>query len=565
MLGGLLLTFLWIFLLILPSQRMFTNNKKKLDLAQAAKLAAEKENEQERKAHEAAKLEIQRLKAENESFRTQLNKAVEVAGEAMNGRWYADNGRYCGEIKMPQLIQATGTILNLKVNDENGVTKGVFLAPDSNGLFLGNSIEWDNSPDETGSKVWERKDDPAFGSGPNWAQIRIEEMRKERDAALLELANATQTLQDHQKVYEATKADLEALRKDLKIDPSSVDAVGENRSMKVELVRIKGDHEVTKKDLEAARRIADGLREVIEGQKGEVEHARRQRTTWETDRSELNALRASQQLAEAELAGVRKELEQSIKDLEQANAKAEELSKQNAALEATIKKHSDDVQAHEDLKVRFARVEPDILAAQAEAEKQKRKATFSVQAHEFVRQAHETLRAEHEKAQADVGTLRADHAKAQEALQKYRQENEVLKAKSEMGEAHLKAITMEHDERKKNCLDLVEKLEDMKIKCSLLEKDNIEKGTALDLKSKALANFSSSLKQEFDSAKTVFDTPYSEYLRSTKGHNSMGFTPQGTTDLSIVPGVVPEISGAFYQPSVTQIVIGRVGQVVVEN
>eukprot|EP00746_Dinoflagellata_sp_MGD_P086293 gnl/MRDRNA2_/MRDRNA2_34144_c0_seq1.p1 gnl/MRDRNA2_/MRDRNA2_34144_c0~~gnl/MRDRNA2_/MRDRNA2_34144_c0_seq1.p1 ORF type:complete len:545 (+),score=160.64 gnl/MRDRNA2_/MRDRNA2_34144_c0_seq1:110-1744(+) len=544
---------------------MFTNNKKKLDLAQAAKQAAEQEHEKEKQAHEAAKLEIHRLKAENDSFRTQLNKAVEVAGEAMNGRWYADDGRYCGEIKMPKLIQATGTVLNLKVNDENGMTKGIFLAPDSNGKFLGNSIEWDNSPDETGSKVWERKDEP--GAAPNWAQIRIEEMRKERDAALLELANATQTLQDHQKIHDATKSDLEALRKDLKIDPSASDPVGENREMKVELVKMKGDLEVVKKDLEAARRIADGLREVIEGQKGEVEHARRQRTTWEQDRGELNALRASQQLAEAELTGVKKDLEQRNKDLDDAKAQAEELSKQMATLDASNKKLQEEAKAHEELKVRFANVEPDIEAARAEAEKQKRKATFSVQAHEFARQAHESLRAEHEKVQAEVGTVRAEHARTTEELLKYRQENEVLKIKSETVDAHLKAITIEHDERKKVALDLVQKLEDLKIKYSLLEKENIENATALDLKNKAVANFQSSLKEEFNSARQVFDTPYSDYLRSTKGHNSMGFTPQGTTDMSIVPGVVPqpEFSNAFYQPSVTQIVIGRVGQVVVEN
>jgi chromosome segregation ATPase len=548
---------------------MFTNNKKKLDLAEAAKLAAEKEQEKEKKEHEAAKLEIERLKAENESFRTQLTKAVEVAGAAMNGRWYADNGRYCGEIKMPQLVQATGTILNLKVLDENGVTKGVFLPPDSTGKFLGTSIEWDNSPDETGCKVWERKDDPSSNSGPNWAQIRIEEMRKERDAALAELANTTQTLKDHQKIYEATKADLEALRNDLNIDPSKVDAVGENRSMKVELVQVKGDLEVNKKDLDAARRVADGLREVIEGQKGEVEHARKQRTTWEQDRSELNALRASQQLAEAEATSSRKELEECKKELDEAKAKAAEMTTKHTVLsgEVAFAKHQlqEESKAHEELKVRFAGVLPENEACRAEADKQKRKATFSVQAHEFARQAHETLRAEHEKLSAELGTVRAEQGKAKEELQKYRQENEVLKVKSESVEAHLKAITIEHDERKKVALDLVEKLEDMKIKHSLLEKDSMEKTAELDVKRKALENIQSSLKSEFSSARQVFDTPYSDYLRSTKGHNSMGFSQP--TDVSILPGAVhqPELINQIYQPSVTQIVIGRVGQVVVEN
>lgn len=536
---------------------MFGNNKKKLDLAEAARQTLEKENEKEKQEHEAAKKEIRRLLHENESMRVQLNKAVETAGSAMNGRWYADDGRYCGEIKMPQLIQATGTVLNLKVIDDGGVTKGIFLAPDSKGKFTGNRLEWDVSPDETGTKVWERKE--RLDSGPDWFQIRIEEMRKERDVALLDLANATKSLQDQQKLHEATKADLEALRKELNIDPSKTDIVGENRSMKVELVQVKGDLEATKKDLEAARRVTEGLKEVIEGQSGEVEHSRRQRTTWELDRSELVALRSSQQSAEAEIASLRKELQQCQTDYSEAKAKAEEATKNEAikiSETATAEKRlEEEVKAHEELKVRLMEVQPENDACRAEAENQKRKATFSVQAHEFARQAHESLRAEHEKISAELGRVQEENKK----LQKFQQENEVLKVKSEHLEAHLKAITIEHDERKKVTLDLVEKLEDMKMKHSILEREHVEKSSALESRTKVLE----SIQKEFSSACQVFDTPYSDYLRSTKGQ---GRIPQGTMDMAI-PGSVHQstFSNQLYSPAVTQIVIGRVGQVVVEN
>lgn len=262
----------------LAAERMLTKKNKKLDLAEAAKLATEKEYAKEKQAHEAAKREIQRLQAENDFFRTQLLQAVEVAGEAVNGRWYADTGRYCGEIKMPQLIQATGTILNLRVIEKNGVAHGIFLAPDSNGKFLGNRIEWDNSPDETGSKIWQRKDDTA------------NDPAKERDAALLELAN-----------------------------------------MNTILRTLPG--------------ILPG--EVIEDQKGEVEHASRQRRTWEQDKSELNALRASQQLAKVELASALKELEQRNKNLDQAKAK------EKAAFDL--------VEQVEDMKIKHSLFEKEIM------------------------------------------------------------------------------------------------------------------------------------------------------------------------------------------------------------
>lgn len=558
---------------------MFTNNKKKLDLANAAKDAMEKQHEAEKKAHEASKVEIQRLKAENESMKAQLNKAIDVAGSAMNGRWYADDGRYCGEIKMPRLYQATGTILNLKINDANGVTRGLFLPPDSNATFTGNRLEWDNSPDETGSKLWERKDDPASLGPIGGLQLRIEELKKERDAALTELANTTQALQEQAKRHEA---DLEALRNDLKIDPSQVDIVGENRAMKVEIVRVKGDLEVYKRDLEAARHVADGLRDIIDGQKGEVEHARRQRTTWENDRNELNGLRSSQKLAEVEVANLRTELDQNKKDLLEAQTKIEEMTKidatKTAQLEDAKTKLQQETASHNELRARHIAVLPENEVLRSEAEKQKRKAEFSVQAHEFVRQAHESLRSEHENTAERYAAMRAEHEKTRDELRQLRNENEVVKAKHDMMEAHLKAITIEHDERKNQSLDLVQKLEELKIKLGELERDNMEKDVQLSSKHNALESMQSSLRKEFSSACQVFDTPYSDYLKSCQGHSSIGIVPSmGMTDMSMLPGAVHQgtysnpvlqslnPSNPVFHPSMTQIVIGRVGQVVVEN
>lgn len=355
-----------------------------------------------RKRRKKLELEIRRLQKENESCMAQLNKAVEVGGIAMNGRWYADDGRYCGEIKMPQLIQATGTIVNLKVNDEGGITKGIFLAPDSNARFLGNRLVWDNSPDETGDKIWQRKDDPTPISGePTWAQKLLEEMRKERDAALAKLANATQSLQDHQKLHEATKADLEALRNGWKMDEKMT---GENNAMKVEVASMR-------------------------------------------------------------------------KEVEKYQTKAEELTKSEAAKSAELtnqtKKLEELLKAHEELKVHY------------EAEMPENEAAFSVpQDHEFAQQAYESLKVEHEKVSADCEAMRADQEKTRKELRKYKQENEVLKIKSETHLNHLEDDVMKKMEA--NLDAITSELEYMKLKYSMLEKDNIEKTIELDLKKKAL-------------------------------------------------------------------------------
>lgn len=563
---------------------MFSNNKKKLDLANAAKEALEKEHEAQKKAHEATKVELQRMKAENESMREQLGKAIDVAGSAVNGRWYTDDGRYCGEIKMPRLFQPTGTILTLKVNDDNGLTKGFFIAPNSTAKLQGNRLEWDNSPDDSGAKIWTRKDDPASGAEPNGLQLRVEELQRQRDEALAELSSATQALQDNLKKHEA-------LRRDLNVDPSQVDGIGENRAMKVEMVKVKGDLEASRKDLEAAWSVADGLRQVIDGQKGEVEHARRQRTTWEQDKKDLDELRSSQTSTDTQIASLRRELDQTKKDFLEANTKAEEMAKseaaKNAELEDSKKKWQEEIAAHEELKTRHVAVMPENEALRSEAEKQKRKSMFSVQAHEFVIQAHETLRAEHVRTAAEYGAMRAEHEQMREDLEKIREENLVVKAKYERMEAHLQAISIEHEDRKKEALDLVGKLEQLKIKYSLLERENMEQKVQLSSKHEALQNMQSSLQKELTVARQIFDTPYSEYLRSTKGHASMGIFPasmnsaasmlapsmnstastvatEGLPDMSILPGAAYQGHVDFH-PTLTQIVIGRVGQVVVEN
>merc|ERR1711977_669446 len=89
----------------------------------------------------------------------------------------------------------------------------------------------------------------------------------------------------------------------------------------------------------------------------------------------------------------------------------------------------------------------------------------------------EDLKIKHSLLEKENIEKAKEHEITQEELQKYRQESEVLKIKSETVEAHLKSITIEHDESKKVAVDLAEQLEDLKMKHSLLEKDNIDKAT----------------------------------------------------------------------------------------
>jgi len=80
-------------------------------------LQAELENE--RLEHSKTRKELYSLKIENQRLQHNVDNAINQVTSAFNGEWVDSVGTHCASIAMPNMIEPTGTVVQLSVRGDD--------------------------------------------------------------------------------------------------------------------------------------------------------------------------------------------------------------------------------------------------------------------------------------------------------------------------------------------------------------------------------------------------------------------------------------------------------------